>query len=61
MASDRIPFIELIVRVSDGSFESRLTVPVSAPKEQHASFARMWIDALGQAVKLTCTEGKDGE
>lgn len=45
--------IELSVRVTDGSYESRLLVPISANKEQMDNFAAMWIQALGQAVKLT--------
>ena len=54
----RAPSIELIVRVTDGSFESRLSVPVDAPKDQHVAFAQMWLDALGQAVKLTAPQSE---
>lgn len=46
------PFIELSVRVSDGSFESRLTVPVNSTTEQRNGFAKMWIEMLANAVKI---------
>lgn len=47
--------IELSVRVTDGSYESRLLVPITAGKEQMDNFAAMWLQALEQAVKITTT------
>lgn len=48
--------IELSVRVTDGSYESRLLVPITAGKEQMNNFAAMWLQALGRAVKITSVE-----
>lgn len=42
----REPFIELSVRVSDGSFEGNLCVPVDATPEQRIGFAKMWVDMM---------------
>lgn len=47
------PFIELSVRVSDGSFEGRLTVPVDSTNEQRVGFAKMWIDMLANVCSIT--------
>jgi len=43
---------ELSVRVSDGSFEGRLTVPVDSTNEQRVGFAKMWIDMLANACQV---------
>lgn len=48
--------IELIVRVTDGSFESRLSVPVDSTKQQRDEFAKMWIGAMA-----TCFERSWGD
>lgn len=53
MARDNPPTLQMIVRVSDGSYESRLEMPVTATKEQIDNFAKMWIGALSQAVAIT--------
>ena len=34
--------IQLIVRVTDGSFESSLSLPVASTPEEHNEFAKMW-------------------
>lgn len=50
--TEKIPFIEALVRVSDGSFETRLTIPVNATKEQLRNVGEMWIDALLRASRV---------
>jgi hypothetical protein len=45
--------IHLIVRVSDGSFESSLAIPVASTTEQRNAFAKMWPDAMATAFKAT--------
>ena len=45
------PTIQLIVRVSDGSFESSLSIPVESTSEQREALAKMWIDAMAVACK----------
>lgn len=49
-------FIELIVRTSDGAFESSLKVPVNSTPEQRNGFAKMWVDAMAHAIQLTPSE-----
>ena len=51
--------IELSIRVSDGSFESRWSLPVSATKEQRDAFANMWMDGMLLALKSCSAEGRD--
>ena len=43
--------IQLIVRVSDGSFESSLAIPVASTTEQRNAFAKMWTDAMATAFQ----------
>jgi hypothetical protein len=50
-----IPTLQMSVRVSDGSFESKLEIPVNASRDQLNQIAQMWIQALGQAVQITRT------
>ena len=45
------PAIELIVRVTDGSFESTLRLPVDSSEEERNRFARMWTGAMADAFK----------
>ena len=45
--------IQLIVRVSDGSFESSLAIPVESSEKQRNEFAKMWTDAMTTAFKGT--------
>jgi hypothetical protein len=45
--------IQLIVRVSDGSFESSLTIPVESSEKQRIEFAKMWTDAMATAFRGT--------
>ncbi|HTY25595.1 MAG TPA: hypothetical protein VMC85_20870 [Desulfomonilaceae bacterium] len=45
--------IQLIVRVSDGSFESSLSIPVASTEKQRNEFAKMWTDAMATAFKGT--------
>lgn len=54
----KLPFIEALVRVSDGSFETRLVVPLNASKEQLQSVGKMWMNALLSFCQQT-TNGKD--
>lgn len=44
--------VDLSVRVSDGSYEARLSFPVdTAPEQVHKTFMQ-WIAALGQALEV---------
>ncbi len=45
------PTIQLIVRVSDGSFESSLQLPIKSTSEQRDQFAKMWIGAMATAFE----------
>ena len=51
--------IELIVRITDGSFESTLSIPVESSKEDREEFAKMWIAAMAMAMKQE--QVKEGE
>ena len=48
-----IPVLQMMVRVSDGSYESKLEIPVTSTKEQIEQIAQMWIGALAQAIQIT--------
>lgn len=41
--------IQLIVRVTDGSFESSLSLPVASTPEEHNEFAKIWVGAMATA------------
>ena len=45
--------IDLRVKVSDGSFETSLSFPVDATKEQRDWFVQSWLQAMDIAVKGT--------
>lgn len=53
------PSIQLIVRVTDGSFESSLTIPVDSTKEQRDKFAQMWVEAMREAFKMNLPQEKE--
>jgi hypothetical protein len=42
--------IELMVRVSDDSFETRLSFPIDAAKDQRDAVVKMWLEAMQVAV-----------
>lgn len=50
---DDAPYIECVVRTSDGGFASSLRVPVASTEEQRTGFAKMWIEMLVGAMKNT--------
>ena len=51
--------IECTIRVSDDSFESRLSLPVAeATPEKCEAVAKAWIGALSQAIKMCTPEEK---
>jgi hypothetical protein len=43
--------IDLSVKVSDGSFETKLSFPVDAAKEQRDWIVQSWLQAMDIAVK----------
>jgi hypothetical protein len=45
-------YIELIVRTSDGGFESTLRVPVNSTEEQRTNIAKMWVNAIAEVCKV---------
>jgi hypothetical protein len=45
--------IELIVRVSDGSFESSLFIPIESTEAERNEFAKMWIGAMASAFRAS--------
>jgi len=47
------PFIDVSVRVSDGSFESRLSIPVASTKDQRSGLLEMWVGMLANACKIS--------
>lgn len=46
------PFIELSVRVSDGSYESSLRIPVDSTKEQREGLAKTWVGMMAQLLSI---------
>lgn len=44
--------IELSIRVTDGSFDTRIAIPVNSSEEQRASLTKMWLEQLSLALKL---------
>jgi hypothetical protein len=42
--------IELCVRVTDGSFETRLSFPIDATNEQRDGVLKLWLEAMRLAV-----------
>lgn len=53
MKGAKLPTLEMSVRVSDGSYESRFSIPVDASAKQINLVAEMWIDALRKAIEVT--------
>lgn len=45
-------FVELAVRLSDGNFESKVTVPVTATQEQRQKFVQSWFAMLQAALEI---------
>ncbi len=45
--------INLSVRVSDGSFETALSFPVDATKDQRDWIVQSWLQAMEMAIKGT--------
>lgn len=45
--------IELLVRVSDGSFESRLIFPVDTTKEQRDGIVKLWLEGMRGALAVS--------
>ena len=43
--------IQLIVRVTDGSFESSLSLPVASTPEEHNEFAKIWVGAMANCLQ----------
>lgn len=57
MAETRKPLvINLSVRVSDGSFETSLSFPVDATKDQRDWIVQSWLQAMDMAIKGTQAE-----
>lgn len=44
--------MELAIRLSDGSFETKVIVPMDATAEQRNSAIQRWLALAGQAVAL---------
>ena len=43
-------FIEVIIRTSDGGFESSLKVPVDSTPEQRSAFTKLWVEAMANVM-----------
>jgi hypothetical protein len=50
------PEIELSVRVTDGSFEARLAMPIECSSTQRDGIVKSWLEALKTAVELYAIE-----
>jgi len=44
--------IELVIHLSDGSFETKVVVPIGASKEQMDSAIQRWLALAGQALAI---------
>lgn len=53
--SDKPRFIELSVRLTDGSFACALSVPLDATKEQRDQLIKAWLAAMRVAVEIGST------
>jgi hypothetical protein len=47
--------LELAVRLSDGTFETKVSVPTTATKEQRQQFVATWFDMIRQALSISET------
>lgn len=48
----QIPFIELSVRISDGTLESSVRIPVNAAEAERRSAAMKWLEIIQFGLKL---------
>lgn len=55
MKAEKSTFIELLVRVSDGSFETKLVMPVDSSEQQKTEITKMWLDQLSLALKINAS------
>lgn len=46
------PYIAVKIWVSDDSFESTFSIPVSATPEQINSFTKSWLGTLAEVIKF---------
>jgi len=55
------PQIELSVKVTDGSFDARIALPITATQDEISKFVSSWLATLGTAVEMLKREAACGK
>jgi hypothetical protein len=61
MKQDDEPMIELSVRITDGSYESRITMPADCTDEARKEFVRSWLAMQDSGLKVIQSRPQEKE